>query len=146
MERKFPTYDSPQGPVRDFIRYLAEDMTPPQHATLDAAIAHARQIIAGGQDHLCDMGDGKGPRPASEILEELALPDGWRVLWRQIETNMTTSMESQTQALRAMIAAGDDPIYDMGDGEGARPLSAILDELDADDVFAAMVDSQVGGA
>lgn len=89
MDRKFPTYDTPQGPVRDFIRYLAEDTEPPRDEPFDQAIARARQTIADGEDPLCDMGDGKGPRLASEILEELAQPDGWRVLWRQIETNMT---------------------------------------------------------
>lgn len=36
-----------------------------------------------------------------------------------------------------MISAGEDPVYDLGDGMGPRPMSAILDELDENDAFAA---------
>lgn len=93
MDRKFPTYETPQGPVRDFIRYLAEDTAPPQHATLDAAIAHARQVIADGEDPLCDMGDGLGPRHASKILDEIEEPTRCALLFERIRSDLRQKVQ-----------------------------------------------------
>lgn len=95
MARTFPTYETPQGPVRDFIRYLAEDTEPPRDEPFDQAIARARQTIANGEDPLCDMGDGSGPRLASEILEDIANPEIWAPLLAKINQNIERAMMGQ---------------------------------------------------
>ncbi|WP_306753862.1 hypothetical protein [Paracoccus actinidiae] len=103
MARTFPTYETPQGPVRDFIRYLAEDTEPPKDQPLAEAIAHARQTIAEGGDFLCDMGDGLGPRHASKILDEMEAPARCALLFERIRTDLRQKVQ--------MLEAANDVLH-----------------------------------
>lgn len=82
-----------------------------------------RQAISAGQD-------------LQEQLFELPTGSAW--VDKPVERAAVTGQ--QTEALRDVIAKGDDPRVDMGDGRGERPMSSVLDELDADDEFAAVID------
>lgn len=93
MDRKVPTYETPQGPVRDFVRYLAEATDPPKDQPLAEAIAYARQTIAEGGDFLCDMGDGLGPRYASVILDEMEDPARCALLFERIRTDLRQKVQ-----------------------------------------------------
>lgn len=88
MTARFPTYDSPRGPVRDFISYLNEDDSPVQSRPLSDAIRQAHESIADGGDFLCDMGDGRGARFASEILKEIEDPASRERLFESIAENV----------------------------------------------------------
>ncbi|WP_147393150.1 hypothetical protein [Paracoccus siganidrum] len=149
-KKPHPTYDSPQGPVKDFVRFMIENDEPPQYRSLDEAITAARQSFSEGEDCLCDMGDGFGPRRASKILDDIEDPVNRVLMFERIAANLrrqftardcaavnlAAEMERQASLLRPMIANGGDPSFDMNDGKGIRPLPAILDELDADEAFA----------
>ncbi|VDS10732.1 hypothetical protein PARHAE_03951 [Paracoccus haematequi] len=88
LKKPHPTYDSPQGPVKDFVRYIAEDDSPVCADPFDVQVERARRSLREGEDFLVDMGDGAGPRLASVVLEEVANPVTWAAMLARINRNI----------------------------------------------------------
>lgn len=97
QKKPHPTYDSPLGPVKDFIRFLAEDDSPVCTDPFGVQVERARRSLQEGEDFLVDMGDGSGPRLASVVLEEVANPITWAAMLAKINQNVDRRMAEEAE-------------------------------------------------
>ncbi|MFC3168702.1 hypothetical protein [Paracoccus fontiphilus] len=91
-KKPHPTYDSPHGPVKDFVRFIAEADSPVCEDPFNVQVERARRSLQDGEDFLVDMGDGSGPRLASVVLEEVANPETWALMLARINRNIERAM------------------------------------------------------
>ena len=74
---------------------------------------------------------------AARELDEM---DRWPEVPGWDDVNLRQAVNGHTTAdLRTQVDKGGDKLVDMGDGRGERPLSSVLDELDADAEFADVI-------
>lgn len=66
--------------------------------------------------------------------------DRWPEVPGWDDVNLRQAVNGHATAdLRTQVDNGGDRLVDMGDGRGERPLSSVLDELDADAEFADVI-------